>query len=348
MIALWPHQAAAAERIANNEIQALWWQMRCGKTLAAIAGTNDGDRLIVCPNSVKAVWRGDLQKYDQDSYIWNTNKFPKDRPRNVIINYESFWRTPLVRQNWDNIIFDESLRLQNPRTKLWKYISENMAHICKAKRVLLLSGTPCPEGFHQLVTQSIIATGQYCGITEPWDALRRYFVYNEEQYCWEIDRNHTTMALKQLHSLGPVITQAEAGINTKKLYRTMRIELSEHEIDLWDSIQEDLKNKPITTQMLYAQSVASGRPVQGHTTVSTKLDAVANYVIELNQPCVVLVHFTESLIYLQSKLKEKLRIGCIWGEDKGTKSRAELIQQFDRGEINCLICNVATVGRAHV
>ena len=75
-VTLWRHQAAAAKLIRSNELSALWWEPRVGKTLAAIAGTDDGDRLIVSPNSVKAVWQQDLALYGQDSYVWGTKPKP--------------------------------------------------------------------------------------------------------------------------------------------------------------------------------------------------------------------------------------------------------------------------------
>jgi len=340
MITLWPHQIAAADRIRRNEISALWWDMRVGKTLATIAGTDDGDRLIICPNSVKAVWKEDLLKYDQESFIWDKNKKPSERPRNLIINYESLWRTNLLTYNFDSIIFDESLRLQNIRTKLWKHIYSHIQYICKAKRVVLLSGTPCPEGEHQLIPQSIVATGQYCGITDPWEALRTYFVYDDDSYSWDASPGHRKTAAKQLHDLGPVLTQKEAGINTKKLYRTIEVELEEHEINLWATL--DKKELQPVTLALYAQSIASGRSIAGHTEKSTKLDAVVEYVSDLSDPCVILVRFTESLRYLHNKIKDRVT-ACIDGSDAGPEYRAKILGMFSRGEISCLICNVATV-----
>jgi hypothetical protein len=335
MINLWPHQAQAAKWMQDGILSALWWDMRTGKTLATIAGTDDGDRLIVCPNSVKAVWKGDLKLYGQESLVWGIDNFyTAPRPRNLIVNYESFWRTDLIKHKYRSIIFDESLRLQNPRTKLWNYLQENMACLRKA-RVVLLSGTPCPEGPHQLINQAIVATGQYCNIRDPWKALRTYFLYDD--YKWTILAVHRKAARQQLSDLGPTLTQAEAGINTKKLYRRIEVPIGAHEQKLFKSM--GIVEQP--TRDMYLQSFASGRPIEGITEASAKLDSVAEYAQEINHQGVILVHFTASMQYLW----HNLHVSCsrIWGGDAGPDYRAETIKSFTKGDIQWLICNVATV-----
>jgi SNF2 family DNA or RNA helicase len=337
VITLWPHQLAAAERIRRNEISALWWEMRTGKTLAAIAGTDDGDRLIVCPNSVKGVWAADLDRYDQPSYIWGTNPFPKERPKNVIVNYESVWRTKLLAWGWDSVIFDESLRLQNMRTQLWNVTQKTMQSLRKGKRVLLLSGTPCPEGYHQIITQSITASGNYCGESDPWAALRKYYLYDEKSYKWKIQPGHKKAAKAQLMALGPSMSQAEAGVNTKKLYRSIWVPLGDHERQLWAVTD---KSVGPATLCMYAQSVASGRSIEGKTEYSHKLDAVADYARELTEQCVIFTHFTESLEYLYRHLSGASRI---WGGDPGAEYRTDILRRFSAGEIRTIVANIATI-----
>jgi len=340
-VTLWRHQAAAAKLIRSNELSALWWEPRVGKTLAAIAGTDDGDRLIVSPNSVKAVWQQDLALYGQDSYVWGTKPKPTRRPRNVIINYESLWRTSLLEWNWDSIIFDESQRLSNIRTKLFEHIYSHIQDLCKA-RVLLLSGSPAVEGYHQTIAQSIIASGQWCGYTCPWEALRTSHVYDDSSYRWKILQEWIKPAKAQLHALGPHMTQAQAGVNTRKLFQTISVNYSSHEEHLW---LEALAVDPQGTQYaLSAQSVASGRSIHGTTTKSTKLDAVANYVDELKQPAVILTRFTSSLLYLELRLKAKgLRVGLIYGEDEGSTARGKLIEDFNQGRLDVIVANIVTV-----
>lgn len=316
--------------------------MRTGKTLAAIAGTDDGDRLIVCPNSVKGVWLNDLKAWGQEAYIWGSSPFPAARPRNVIVNYETVWRNWLLAGLWDSVIFDESLRLQNPRTKLWSAIADNLHILRQAKRIICLSGTPCPEGFHQLITQAIVSSGSYCGETDPWKALRTFFTYDEASFKWKINPGHKQFAKAQLAAMGESMTQSQAGILTRKLYRTIQVPYGSQEATLWAGVDKTL---PAATLGLYAQSCASGRPIEGEIEQSAKLDAVAEYVIDLldrGEQCVVLTHFTSSLAYLHGKLLPRM-VKCIHGGDEGAAYRTGVIAEFNSGKVACIIANVATV-----
>lgn len=315
--------------------------MRAGKTLTAIIGSDDGDRLIVAPNSVKPVWQADLKAWGQNSYIWGSKPKPSERPRNCIINYESLWRTDLLDWNWDTVIFDESLRLQNQRTKLWAYVYGHLPQLCGG-RVILLSGTPCPEGFHQIITQSIAASGQFCGYSNVWEALREGWDYDEFSYKWVIKPGWTSKSKTQLDSLGPSMTQKEAGILTQKLYQSVPIPASKHELKLWDDRDPGLEGTHLAQ---CAQSCASGRDMgTGLTHHSTKLDAIVEYVKELEQPCVVLCHFTSSLKYLTVRLQNAgVKAGAIHGGDGGADYRATVIGEFNAGRINCIVAQVQTV-----
>jgi SNF2 family DNA or RNA helicase len=261
----------------------------------------------------------------------------------VIINYESLWRTELLGWNWDTIIFDESHRLQNMRTKLWEGISKNL-EIIHEGRVILLSGTPCPEGPHQLITQSIIARGDFDGHTNPWNALRAGWEYNEYNYKWEPKFGTEGKGKAIMHSFGKAMTQAEAGILTKKLHRTITVEATVHEESLYLQCIKDSMEPMAVAQL--AQSCASGRdPRTGETVSSTKLDEVANYAIELGKPCVILTHFTASLEYVVRKLTSAgIKCEAIYGEDKlGSAGRAKVIERFNDGRTTVIVASVPTV-----
>lgn len=336
---LWVHQVAAAKKIQQRQIQALWWVMRCGKTAAAIEGTKGGDRLIVCPSSVKQVWFDDCRKWGAGTtWIFDRKGKPSERPNNVIVNYETIWRTDLLEKNWDSIIFDESHRLANFRTKLFEYILCHMREVCSAN-VLLLSGTPCPEGWHQLIAQSIVATGQFCGYTDPWAALRAGWVYDDSKYKWIIQPGWAKKCEAALHEMGETMTQAQAGITTKKLYRIIPVHARSHEEDLFKEWMED---EPTDAQYgLACQSAASGRNKKGITVSSAKLDAIVNYVQELGAPYVILTRFTSSLKYLQQKLGSST--GYICGEDEGIQERTKIIERFNSGKLQGIAASVRTV-----
>lgn len=344
-ISLWDHQEKFGDFILKDGLQALWWAMRTGKTLTAAHGSRNGDRLIICPNGVKQVWARDLAKYDgiDDSWVVGTGKKPSRRPRNVILNYESVTRkAELLAGEWDTVIFDESHRISNPRTKLWECLGAYLGDLHRG-RVVLLSGTPCPEGSHQMITQTILATGEFNGYRCPWEALREGWVFNEYRRKWEANPGTDALVKEIMHSYGHSMTQKEAGIHTKKLHRSVYIPVSKEEIKLWKTHFDP--NAEPTQKAQLAQSCASGRDkVLQATAHSEKLLAVCDYVADLGAPCVVLCHFLASLDYLSRNLDRlKIAHGTISGEDGGTVQRAKVINDFDTGKFDVLVCTVPTV-----
>lgn len=342
MIELWEHQAKAAKEIMAGNLPALWWEPRCGKTLAAIAGTDDGDRLIVCPNSVKGVWKNDLALYGQDAFIWGQGKKPKERPRNVIVNYETLWRTDLLGYGYDSVIFDESHRLANHRTKLFAHCFSYLQALCSA-RVVLLSGSPCPESWAQLIAQSIIAVGNYAGVVDPWTALRDGWVYDEASYKWKELPGTAKKAQGIFDMLGHKMTQAEAGISTKKLYRIIPVALGKKEENAFLTAMNELAPDGARFGQL-SQSYASGRSHEGDIPFSSKLDAVMNYAVELGKPVIVLANFTSSLEYLLAGLKARgVTVELMHGGDDGAEFRTKVVEQFNAGKVQVIVAQVAVV-----
>jgi SNF2 family DNA or RNA helicase len=335
---LWEHQAHYGDKLLRGEICALFFSPRCGKTLTAIHGSRDGDRLIVCPVSVKGTWKRDLELYGEtDIFIWDKYKKPKNRPKNVIVNYETLWRTDLLDYGYDTIIFDESHKLSNIQTKLFRYCYEHLKQLCSA-RVILLTGTPCVESWSQLISQSIVATGSFDGSTDPWEVLRNNFTYDDAKYKWIPNTGTSALFKKVFNEMGQTMTQAEAGINTKKLYRIYPITLSDDEEKAWKEHVGEFQ--PEGAQFgIMAQSYASGRNCYGEITQSSKLDAVVDYVKELDRPCVILAHFTASVEYLAKRLPE---CALIYGKDDGAAWRDKVIQGFGT-KYKYIVAQVTTV-----
>lgn len=346
MIRLWEHQSLNGDRLLKGEMAALFWKMRCGKTLTAIHGSRDGDRLIICPNAVKPVWARDLALYGDHpdtTWVYGMGRKPASRPRNVVINYESVWRNPdLLTGEWDTVIFDESHRVANMRTKLWEGIQGALPVLHK-NRVILLSGTPCPEGSHQVITQAILATGEFDGHPDPWAALREGWTYNEYKYQWEANYGTDQKAKKILNSFGMYMSQEQAGIHTKKLKRVIEVPISKKEEQIWHTNFKPTMEPTQKAQL--AQSVASGRdPVLGYTVLSSKLDAVIEYVIDLGASCVILAHFLSTVDYLSRKLDELGIVhGTVSGEDGGMVQRAKVLESFEKGTYKVLVATVPTV-----
>lgn len=167
----WRHQAGAY-CFAQDRVGSLWAMgMGTGKSKPAVEViVNSGAQksLILCPTSVRGVWRRELAKWsavDLDVLVldqpgWSVVRQAEESQhflrmceargtRAVVVqNYESAswargnkgpWRDWSVRQSWDVVILDESHRVGKPNTKVSKYCDHLRP---QAKKRLCLSGTP--------------------------------------------------------------------------------------------------------------------------------------------------------------------------------------------------------------
>jgi len=166
MIELWDHQTKAIDFASNKNWRAMFaMEMGCGKTIAALQSIKRHAGvvyLIVCPNTIKNVWHGEIEKHFSDDIeccilknstmkkrVDELNKFLSNRvsclkKKVVVTNYESISHSAklfdvLKKQKWSGIICDESHRIANHQSK----ISKRLCSMDSSMR-LCLSGTPIP------------------------------------------------------------------------------------------------------------------------------------------------------------------------------------------------------------
>jgi superfamily II DNA or RNA helicase len=142
--------------------------------------------------------------------------------------------------------------------------------------------------------------------------------------------------------MGTTMTQEQAGVLTRKLYRLVEVPAGERELFLWDRMNEKSLEGAEYGQL--AHSAASGRDPDGNITKSTKLDAILEYVRETEYPIVILTNFVASLHYLLNHLaKAGIPALGISGDDEGAAYRSRATAAFDQGAIRILVANVQTV-----
>jgi SNF2 family DNA or RNA helicase len=161
-------------------------EMGTGKTKSAIdttTGHQAQTSLVLCPKSAIVVWPEQFKIHagrdyriiapikgrivEKAKHIKNELELAEHygQPAVVILNYEAFWRPPLGHhykknrivklgllpsRNWDMIIADEIHRIKSPGGRA-SWAATRIAH--KAKRRIGLSGTPMPNGPHDIYAQ---------------------------------------------------------------------------------------------------------------------------------------------------------------------------------------------------
>lgn len=162
---LWAHQQAGVEKVLAS-VQSgrpgylLAWEMGAGKTAAALEVARRLDArkiLVVCPKSVRAVWRGEVGKHwpgGPEVFIPEGSTAKRAAAtsqhmagpgvRMVAVNYDAIWRPEMLAAlraiEWDVIIFDEAHRLKSASGR-----ASQAAALLPGRFKLGLSGTPAPH-----------------------------------------------------------------------------------------------------------------------------------------------------------------------------------------------------------
>lgn len=181
-----PHsyQRYAIERILQDDSLGLFLDMGLGKTVITLTAINDlkfnrwavSRCLVVAPKKVaEATWSHEAEKWD---HLRHLKIIPvlgslKKRvqalhtPGDIwVINRENIpWLVEYFRNNWpfDMVVLDESSSFKNPQSKRFKAMKLVMSRIA---RLVLLTGTPAPNGLEDLWAQIyLLDAGERLGRT---------------------------------------------------------------------------------------------------------------------------------------------------------------------------------------
>lgn len=177
-----PHayQDRATQFIIDNRYAALFLDMGLGKTVATLTAIQrlkyeyvEIDKtLVIAPKSVaRNTWTGESHKWDHlrsldISVVMGT---PRQRERALdeeadiyVINRDNlpwlvaYCETNIGRWPFDSVVADESSSFKNPQSRRFKALRKVRAQI---RRMVLLTGTPSPNGLMDLWSQIYLLDG---------------------------------------------------------------------------------------------------------------------------------------------------------------------------------------------
>lgn len=177
-----PYQGRGIALIKGHTHCGLWWSPGCGKTPTVAMALVDlldsltvNRVLVVAPKRVALnTWPKELAKWEQTrhlrvSVIMGT---PKERVRALeapadvwVISFEQFrWLMKRLRYRkrlpFDMIVVDESSKAKSPSSKTFQALRAACASNSKARqtvdRVVLLTGTPAPNGLLDIWSQTFL------------------------------------------------------------------------------------------------------------------------------------------------------------------------------------------------
>jgi SNF2 family DNA or RNA helicase len=176
-----PHQPLAIEAALSRDGTLIDGKMGSGKSLIGLGIIVESKAiatLVLCPVSVRGVWRREIWKHTEGIDVVLPDKGDVRRrareikehveraritrqPFVVVVNYESAWRNEMAKVllgvTWHLVLFDESHRIKSPSGKASRF-----ARKLKARRRVGLTGTPTPHSPLDIWAQAqAIAPGVY-------------------------------------------------------------------------------------------------------------------------------------------------------------------------------------------
>jgi superfamily II DNA or RNA helicase len=155
---LLPYQEDLKRKLQNQHGAVVAWGLGSGKTIGSIAAADQfGETRAVVPASLRENFKKGLREYKP------TNKFSVE-------SYEHFLKNPSDLSN-QTVIFDEAHRLRTSGSKR-SQLAQILAS--RAKKAILLTGTPIQNAPHEIAPLINIAAGQRMLPTSEKDFNARY------------------------------------------------------------------------------------------------------------------------------------------------------------------------------
>lgn len=317
--------------------------------------------LVVAPlRVIYNVWPKEVEKWDhlrhlRVSIVHGGTKVKHaalltDDADIYVINYDGMpwlrnqWR--YVEKKFDWIVFDESSMLKSHSTIRFKAARE-MARDPR-RRLTMLSGTPAPNGLHELWSQFFLL--DHGKRLEPgWIKFRTRFMEQLDYhgYNWRMKKgaaeyiysaiSDITMRLDAkdyLQMPDIVYNDVRCSLPEKlleqyrELEKEMFLQLDEVEVEAFNAAALTMKCRQFVQGFLYSEET----PLELHT---VKLDALEEIVHDNGAPTLVAYSFVHDLKLLQTRFPNAPVIG---GGTSPQQSKA-LVEAWNRGELPVLFAH---------
>ena len=352
---LLPHQRTADQWAATRDRFAVFLKMRLGKTLIAIkrAQRDDGPKLVVCPLSTMFAWERELglEGIECVKLIGSTSKKHWTLTENYgranwfLINPEGLLRLPSVLNSWWRwIILDESTFIKNPRARITKLLLKET----KAKKRMILTGTPAPEGPEDFVTQMLWLHGEFMGCESFWEWRPKNMVPCE--YKWEVPLLKRKAVAEAVAENSFVMTPEEAGLYMPRVYETRTVQLPANLRRLYRQVCREYRigktetNWPLVAQVWLAQLTAGVVPdsfSQSRLLFSPYKIKEVQYLLDTElkgETVLVFGRFIRELDLLANTLKAP----CLTGRTP-YHHRTEILKNFMQGRTRVLVAQQSKV-----
>ena len=260
----YPHQTAAIHHaLQRNGSLALFFEPGLGKTRTCLDIYHRLPKplklLVVCPRSViEPVWMEEAKLYPYRL----TDKTLDPAADIIVVNFESLIRPALQRRLvslWTKplmLVVDESSRLKDHRSLTTKTILA-LAERCRYR--LICSGTPCPNGLHELHAQMRIVDPNvfpksfyawrrewfYLGrgkqtLTAPPPSRQAMHQLFQSGWTWQMTPMKREQLLARISPLCSWVRKAEALELPERISTVRQVTLSAEELRAYRAMERQL------------------------------------------------------------------------------------------------------------
>ena len=347
---LYPFQKAGVKFIEETDGRCLVGDdMGLGKTvqaLAYLALNEKGKTLIVCPNNVKINWVTETERWlpDREVAYIKKGKDPIPDADIIVINYDLIAKQAenLKAIPFSTIICDESHMLKNEKAQRTIATME-IAERCD--RAICLSGTPItsrPSEF--FTTLHLLRPDVFNSL---WKFRKRYcdaydngwgYDYTGASNLSELNGRVRQFMIRRLK--GDVLKELPA-----KQRQMFPVELRDSERRDYDrTLSEWLAE---LQQYEYNGGAPPGfalnmltdlRHTAGRLKTRAAIEYISHYNSTTGKPLVLFAHHRDVINMISRDLPDGYTIDYITG-DNSAEERSEVVDRFQRGEIDVLICS---------
>lgn len=332
---LYPYQSEDVDWLHSLDGKAiLAHRMGLGKTPITLIYVKEHPEvsrlLVVCPSSVCYKWKDEVSKWlNLPSTVVIGSKVPTPKTDIVIVSYDTLReRKDLRNAQWDMVCLDEAHYISNPKT-----IRSMTVHGLKAKKIIMLSGTPFynrPKELWNLLN-----------ILDPvqWDNFfafaHRYCAAKKTHWGWDFNGASNLPELKErLHS---VMLRRDLDVLDqlpplrRQVYHLERNILGYNKLyaGLYDNRQSYVNALPALTKL---------RQVIGLAKVKAAIE-LAQSILQDDQSVVLFAHHMQVVKELVDGLAA-YETRTIVGSDKA-ETRAASIHDFQSGKAKVMIISSA-------
>ena len=334
-----PYQIRAKDFLLDNPNAALFLDMGLGKSviaLTAVAELQDclevDKALVIAPKSVaRNTWSAEAQKWDHVSHLRLSIILGDEKTREralasdadiYVINRENVvWLVERYKEwpwPFDMVIIDESSSFKNPSAKRFKALRRVRPQF---RRVILLTGTPSPNGLMDLWSQIwLLDMGQRLGKTLT-SYRAKYFTPGRRNgaviYEWR-PKVGTTTKISELISDICMSMRAEDYIEVPDVIEAgMTLNFTEEKALLYKDFEreqllqidedtiEALTAAALTNKLLqFTSGAVYDNEHKWHFVDETKIEALADIIENANEPVLVYYNYIHEKERIMEALKQ--------------------------------------------